>query len=100
MKRERVFFKLGLGLLLIGLMLAFASCEKSEFIEKNEIYGTCKITWMGEGTALFRASDSLTIEGLDSAINNCNDLRGVFILNNDSNGSMCYTCQNNKWKPN
>lgn len=100
MKRENTIFKLGLAVLLIALVGLMASCEKSEFVEKNEIYGTCKITWMGEGTALFRASDSLTISGLDSVINNCDKLKGIFILNNDSNGSMCYTCQNDKWRPN
>ena len=103
MKRENAIFK-ALGLILLILILSFfASCEKTPFVEKPMYFqGTCKIlqynqegNWNGKAT--FIATDTTDIKGIDFSIKACDQMGGTFILNNDSNGRMCYTCQTQKW---
>ena len=110
MKRETIIFKL-VGLFLLMALLGFMlSCEKTPFeieqyeFEKEIYQGTCKIDILNSGgyptgTVRMIATDSLNYYDIDSAINNCTTLGGNFILNNDSNGVMCYKCVIQKWFP-
>lgn len=106
MKRENTIFKLGLAVLLIALVGLMLSCEKSErdFTWPYKYQGTCKILKYNEtghwgGIAVFVASDTLDLNGVDSAVTYCSEVGGTFILNNDSNGVMCYPCKSNNWRP-
>lgn len=107
MKRETIIFKLGGLFLLIALVGLLLSCEKTT-INTDWPYkyqGTCKILKYNSsghwsGIAVFVASDTLDLNGIDSAVTYCSEVGGNFILNNDSNGVMCYPCKTNNWQPN
>jgi hypothetical protein len=103
MKKVNFIFKLLIFLLLIASIGFIASCEKHPFVEKPMYFqGTCKILQYNQegdwnGKATFIATDTTDIKGIDFSIKACDQMGGTFILNNDSNGRMCYTCQTQKW---
>lgn len=84
--------------LILGLII-FASCKTTPFepIDLGGFEGVCKIKLLNEDSTYigiqYLIYDSGNYEQHLRFVDSCDLRGGYYVSDNDSNGTMCYTCQ-------